>query len=165
MFNFNLKLVLIALAISLMFAACGGKGDSKQQEATKSETQTETAKSGSVTKPKVEGIFGEFGLTDADVTPQGATIEPNAGFNEVNKGKVIMAISLFPNWDEAAGKAAWAGYVENLKKAVTKADDTGEIILVEDDDEKWSAYYTYGGKRVYIRTLQQGAQISLNVSW
>ena len=153
------------MAIGLMFAACGGKGDSKQQEAATTETETETAKNGSAAKPKVEGIFGEFGLTDADVTPKGATIEPNTGFNEVNKGKVIMAISLFPNWDEAAGKAAWAGYVENLKKAVTKADDTGEIILVEDDDEKWSAYYTYGDKRVYIRTLQQGAQISLNVSW
>ena len=165
MTKMNLKNSVIAMAIGLSVVSCGGRGGNQQSGTATSETQTETVSSGSVVKPKVEGIFGEFGLTDADVTPQGATIEPNAGFNEVNKGKVIMAISLFPNWDEAAGKAAWAGYVENLKKAVTKADDTGEIILVEDDDEKWSAYYTYGDKRVYIRTLQQGAQISLNVSW
>jgi hypothetical protein len=168
--NFT-KRNMIAIAIcltGLVMVSCGGGNSSKQGSTAKtleSKEQAVPAKEIVPDKPKIEGIFGEYGLTDKDIVLDGATFEPDAGYNEAHKGKRIMAMATFPNWDEAAGKAAWPGFVEKLKKAVAGIDDSGDPTPVDDTNKRWSSYYNYGGKKARIVATQMGATIQLEIYW
>ena len=188
----NFKNSLIALAIGVAVVSCGGRGGNQQSGAATSEAQTETAKSsGNTVKPKVEGIFGEFGLTDADVTPQGSTLTLDGVYTKISE-EHIQATALFANWNDAAGYAAYPGYIADVMKAIAKADDYGRpsvkmkdgsvtlqpktydemvsegLFPTEADIDKertikasWECHYTYGGKTVRFTVSVLGAQYQI----
>jgi hypothetical protein len=182
---------VIAVAIGLVMASCGGRGGNQQSGAATTETKTEQAKGSSAAKPKVEGIFGAFGLTDADVTPKGATVTLDGVYTKLNDSH-IQATALFDNWNDAAGYAAYPGYIADVMKAIAKADDYGRpsvktkdgtptlrsktydemvsegLFPTEADIDKertvrasWECHYTYGGKRVRFTVDVLGAQYQI----
>jgi hypothetical protein len=186
----NFKNSVRALAIGLSVVSCGGSGNKPQQLAT-SETKTEQAKSSSAAKPKVEGIFGEFGLTDKDVTPKGSTLTLDGVYTKLDDSH-IQATALFDNWNDAAGYAAYPGYIADVMKAIAKADDYGRpsvktkdgtptlrsktydemvsegLLPTEADIDKertirasWECHYTYGGKSVRFTVSVLGAQYQI----
>ena len=139
------KIIIFSLALimALSLAACGG-----------------TDGGGKTTN--VDGIFGEYGITDENIALESAMFVPDEGYNKTHNGSRIMAMAAFPNEDEAAGKAAWPGLVENLKKAVAEISNSSEVIT-EDTETCWSAYYNYEDKEVYIVATQMGAKIQIEV--
>ena len=182
---------VMVLALSLLTACGGGGGNSSTPSGGNNSTSTPPTTSGNNTpsggdeKPKVEGIFGDFGLTDKQVTPEGATTTLDGVYGKVDDSH-IQATALFPNWDDAAGKAAYPDFIKNVMKAIAEADDYGrpsvddgtgtlrsktydemvsEGLLpteTKDDGTRWECRYTYGGKEVaFSVSLSGGAQYQI----
>jgi hypothetical protein len=151
--------VLLLMALSL--AACSGKKENNGSSANGSSQSASQSNSGGSSNT-VSGMFGEYGISDEDIAIDGVTFELNEGYNKVNKNRT-QALALFPNWDDAACKAAFPDYAENLKNAVAKIDP--DMTIVTDSEKRFDAYYKYGGKKAYIITNPQSAQIQLEISW
>ena len=120
--------VIALLAVGLVLVGCSGKKNSSVSGSggttTESRASGGNTPSGSNEKPKVEGIFGAFGLTDKDVTPKGSTLTLDAVYTKLNDSH-IQATALFDGWNDAAGRAAYPGYIADVMKAIAKADDYG----------------------------------------
>ena len=119
-------LVIAVLAImAMVLVGCSGKSNTNSQSSnSNSSTQTVPQGSGNTEKPRIEGMFGGFGLTDDDVTPQGATVTVDGYYTKLNDSH-IQATAQFANWNDAAGRAAYPGYIADVMKAIAKADDYG----------------------------------------
>ena len=119
-------LVIAVLAImALVLVGCSGKSNTNSQSSnSNNSTQSVSQGGGNTEKPKVEGIFGAFGLTDADIKPEGAEVTLDAVYTKLNDSH-IQATALFANWNDAAGRAAYPGFIADVMKAIAEADDYG----------------------------------------
>jgi hypothetical protein len=115
---FMIRAFIMMLAIGVCAVSCGGGGSKPQQTATP-ETQTEQA------KPKVEGLFGAFGLTDEDVTPKGSTL--------IKTGLVLALLTILPGsiFARKGGLSLVPLYAEEYNRRTDKM--TGKVWYSENN--------------------------------
>jgi hypothetical protein len=183
----TVKFAALALLVAtVMFAtSCGGNANKKQSADTATESATGT-KADAPKKETVSGIFGQWGLTDAAVTPARATLAADASYNEANGPDNLLASATFA--DDAAGEAAYPGYISSLMKTLASLDDYGKPSVPDgsgsifpktydamvsegllptasdpDGDASWLVSYTYGGKSVYVHIMEMGMIYMINM--